>query len=50
LQTEKFDKDYRYIKKWCPEYGTPAYPKPIVEHSLARERVLRVFKQALQSE
>lgn len=47
LQTEKFDKDKRYIKKWVPEFGTSAYPKPIVDHKFARERVLARFKEAL---
>jgi deoxyribodipyrimidine photo-lyase len=50
LQTEKFDKELRYIKKWVPELATSSYPKPIVEHSYARERVLKVFKEALQQE
>lgn len=47
LQTEKFDKELKYIKKWVPEYGTNAYPKPIVDHKFARERVLARFKEAL---
>lgn len=47
LQTEKFDPQMKYIKKWVPEFGTPKYPKPIVDHAFARERVLRVFKEAL---
>jgi deoxyribodipyrimidine photo-lyase len=47
LQTQKFDKEMKYIKKWVPEYGTSAYPKPIVEHKFARERVLARFKEAL---
>ncbi len=47
LQTEKFDKEKRYIKKWVPEFGTPSYPKPIVDHKFARERVLARFKEAL---
>lgn len=47
LQTEKFDPKFEYIKKWVPEFGTSAYPKPIVEHTLARERVLKVYKEAL---
>jgi deoxyribodipyrimidine photo-lyase len=46
-QTEKFDKEYEYIRKWVPEYGTPEYPSPIVDHRLARERCLRVYKEAL---
>jgi deoxyribodipyrimidine photo-lyase len=49
LQTEKFDKELRYIKQWVPEFGTSSYPKPIVEHALARDRVLKVFKEALKS-
>jgi deoxyribodipyrimidine photo-lyase len=49
LQTDKFDKQHLYIKKWIPEIGTAAYPKPIVEHSYARDRVLKTFKAALQS-
>jgi deoxyribodipyrimidine photo-lyase len=47
LQTEKFDPKLEYIKKWVPEFGTGKYPKPIVEHKLARERVLKVYKEAL---
>ena len=31
-QLEKFDKDLEYVKKWVPEYGTPAYPQLIVVH------------------
>ncbi|KAF0236345.1 MAG: deoxyribodipyrimidine [Prolixibacteraceae bacterium] len=37
----------RYILKWVSEYGTVKYPQPIVEHAFARERVLRVYKNAL---
>nr|WP_236675884.1 deoxyribodipyrimidine photo-lyase [Chryseolinea lacunae] len=47
LQTEKFDKDMTYIRKWVPELDTQEYPKPIVDHAFARERVLRVYKEAL---
>lgn len=46
-QQEKFDKQFEYIKKWVPEFGTNSYPAPIVEHKYARERVLNRFKQAL---
>lgn len=46
-QQEKFDKQLLYIKKWVPEFGTPAYPAPIVDHKFARERVLERFKLAL---
>lgn len=47
LQTEKFDPNLVYIKQWVPEFNTPSYPKPIVDHSLARERILEAYKSAL---
>ena len=46
-QAEKFDKESKYIKKWVPEFGTIHYPKPIVDHKLARERCLTTYKDAL---
>jgi deoxyribodipyrimidine photo-lyase len=46
-QTAKFDKELKYIKKWVPEYLSFNYPKPIVEHKFARERALKVYKEAL---
>ncbi len=46
-QIKKFDKDLKYIKKWIPELETNLYPKPIVDHKEARERCLRVYKQAV---
>lgn len=46
-QQEKFDKDYVYVKKWVPEFGTPAYPKPMVDHKEARERCLATYKKGL---
>ncbi|MBU6341631.1 MAG: DNA photolyase family protein [Bacteroidetes bacterium] len=46
-QTKKFDPNYNYIRRWVPEFGTPAYPKPIIEHSFARQRCLETFKKAL---
>ncbi|KQS41546.1 deoxyribodipyrimidine photo-lyase [Pedobacter sp. Leaf194] len=47
LQTKRFDPKFAYIKKWVPEFGTKKYAQPIVEHTFARERVLKVFKEAL---
>jgi len=46
-QIKKFDKDLVYIKKWIPELETLDYPKPIVDHKEARERCLRVYKEAV---
>lgn len=48
-QQEKFDPQFKYIKKWVPEFGTADYPEPIVEHKWARERVLERYKKALNS-
>ncbi len=47
LQTKKFDKDLKYIKQWVPEFQEFSYPIPIVDHSFARERCLRVYKKAV---
>lgn len=47
LQTKRFDPKFEYIKKWVPESDTKKYAQPIVEHKFARERVLKVFKEAL---
>jgi deoxyribodipyrimidine photo-lyase len=49
-QQEKFDKQFTYIKKWVPEFGTANYPAPIIEHKFARERVLNRYKTALNNE
>lgn len=48
-QTKKFDPEYKYIKRWVPELNTNKYPKEIVDHPLARERVLRVFKEGINA-
>ncbi len=49
LQTQKFDKDLKYIKKWVPEFEDFSYPKPIVEHDFARKRCLEVYKAGLEN-
>jgi deoxyribodipyrimidine photo-lyase len=50
LQTQRFDPRAEYIRKWVPEFNDPfAYPKPIVEHAFARQRVLDTYKKALGS-
>lgn len=48
-QTEKFDKDMIYIKKWIPEINSNAYPQPMVEHKYARGRCLEVYKAAVKT-
>ena len=46
-QQQKFDPKFVYIKKWVPEFGTADYPKPIVEHSFARNRAISRYKEGL---
>ncbi len=46
-QIEKFDKDYKYIKKWVAEFETEKYPEKIVDHKEARERCLQLYKKAV---
>ncbi|HMT30257.1 MAG TPA: FAD-binding domain-containing protein, partial [Bacteroidia bacterium] len=47
-QTKKFDPEFKYIRKWVPEFEDFSYPKPIVDHKFARERCLKVYKKTLQ--
>lgn len=46
-QVKKFDKDLQYIKKWVPEFEKASY-SPVVEHKEARERALKVYKEAVK--
>ena len=46
-QIDKFDKDRKYIKKWVKEFGTDKYPEEMVNHKEARERCLKVYKEAV---
>lgn len=46
-QIKKFDAEYKYIKKWVPEWNTSSYPEPIVDHKEAREKCLATYKKAL---
>jgi deoxyribodipyrimidine photo-lyase len=47
LQTDKFDREHRYIMHWVPELETQDYPEPIVDHKAARQRCLEEYKRAL---
>ena len=46
-QIKKFDKDFRYIKKWVPDFQSSFYPKEIIDHKFARNRCLETFKSAV---
>lgn len=47
-QLRRFDPEMEYVRRWIPEYGTDAYPEPVVDHRWARERALEVYKKALK--
>jgi deoxyribodipyrimidine photo-lyase len=47
LQTQKFDPKGEYICRWVPEFNSLNYPQPMVEHSMARQRALDVYKKGL---
>lgn len=42
-QQEKYDPKFEFIHQWVPEYGTPEYPAPIVDHSLQRAAALAMY-------
>jgi deoxyribodipyrimidine photo-lyase len=42
-QQQKFDPDFKYIKKWIPNF-TNSYIPEMVEHKFARERYLNAVK------
>lgn len=46
-QVKKFDKEFKYIRKWVPEFQDIEY-RPIVDHKEARERALRIYKEAVK--
>ncbi len=47
LQTERFDPQHLYIKKWVPEYQEFGYPTPIVDFKIGRDNALKQYKQYL---
>lgn len=48
-QTENFDKQLKYIRKWVPELDELTYPLPVVEHEFARKRCLEVYSKAVKN-
>ena len=47
-QTRKYDPDLAYVRKWVPELGTTAYPRMMVDHTIARERALRTYSEGIR--
>ncbi|RQW01935.1 MAG: deoxyribodipyrimidine photo-lyase [Calditrichaeota bacterium] len=48
-QLDKYDPDHKYIKKWIPEFESPEYPDPMVNHKKARERALETYQKAVRN-
>jgi len=48
LQTQKFDPELKYVRKWVPEFEEFSYPQAIVPHELARKRCLETYATALK--
>ena len=48
LQTQKFDPELKYVRKWVPEFEEFSYPKPIVVHEEARKRCLETYAATLK--
>ncbi len=46
-QIDKFDKEKEYIYKWVNDLQDLTYPTPIVDHKMARERCLKIYKEAV---
>ncbi|NNL08886.1 MAG: deoxyribodipyrimidine photo-lyase [Croceitalea sp.] len=46
-QIDKFDKQKEYINRWVPELQELTYPDKMVDHKMARERCLKVYKEAV---
>jgi deoxyribodipyrimidine photo-lyase len=48
-QLKKFDPDMEYVRRWIPEYGTPDYPDPMIDHKFARKRALDTYQKGMQN-
>ena len=46
-QIQKFDKELKYINHWVKDLNELTYSQPIIDHKIARERCLEVYKKAL---
>ncbi len=46
-QLKKFDAKHKYVKQYVAEFGTDAYPEPMVDHKEARQRALDTYKAGL---
>ena len=47
IQMKKYDINCIYIQKWVPEYNSNNYIKQIVDHNIAREKCIKLYKSVL---
>jgi len=47
-QQKKFDPENEYVRKWAGDFNKPGYPPKMVDHDLARQRALQVYKAGLK--
>jgi deoxyribodipyrimidine photo-lyase len=48
-QAKKFDPSLIYTRRWVPELNSSTYPKPMIDHKMARTRAIDTFKNTLQN-
>jgi len=48
LQTQKFDPEFKYIKKWVPEIYSDNYPKPIVDVQSSAKKAIELYQNFLK--
>lgn len=47
-QQKRFDQNMEYIRKWVEDIDKPSYPKPMIDHDFARQRVISVYKSNIR--
>jgi len=47
-QLERFDPKLVYVRQWVPEYGSSAYPEPIIDHRKAVAECLEAYQSVLK--
>lgn len=48
LQMKKFDPELKYIRNWIEDFDELTYPNPMVDHKMARNRAIEVYKKGLE--
>ncbi len=48
-QTQRFDPNFVYIKRWVSDLNTVDYPVPMVDYAMARKRCLDFYRRGLDN-